>query len=60
MPKVMITTVLNSDYSSPAVVVVDCNTIADAKQLAEKINGSWVQIPKVLKTVYRSAEVLDV
>lgn len=63
MPKVMITSVDHSCYSSPAVVVVDCNNIADAKQLADMINSNkhkQIQFQNSAKTIHRIAEVLDV
>lgn len=60
MPKVMITSVDVSCYSSPTVTVVDCNTIEDAKQLAGTINDTRLLFQRAGKTIHRIAEVLDV
>lgn len=61
MPKVMITSVDVSCYSSPSVTVVDCNTIEDAKQLVGMINDNkQLKFQNAGKTVHRIAEVLDV
>ena len=60
MHKVMITSVDISHYSSPSVVVVECSTIEDAKQLANTLNDTKLLFQRAGKTIHRIAEVLDV